>query len=173
MSAGGWRRGAQDPASRVWRGRGLWTPAWGAGVCNHECGRAPTRGRGEPRALWLWVPWSAPYLLWKGTRLRKEVRFNLGEQRELLTCHWHPLFLKKLRETRDSQERRARLAAVAPRLCGLQFSNPGPRLGRVRPRPAPPRPCARPRPSRLRGVGPRANGKLATSAGIANHRRKC
>lgn len=39
----------------------------------------------------------------EGDSSRNEVPFNLGALGELLTCHWHPLILKrkKLREPRD------------------------------------------------------------------------
>lgn len=68
---------------------------------------------------------------------------NLGGQRELLTCHWDPpLLKKKLREPRDPQAGRAGRAAVATRLCRLEFPKPGPAPG-----PSPPRPTPAPGPA--------------------------
>lgn len=90
-----------------------------------------------------------------GRRLgRNEVPFNLGAQEELLTCHWHLLILKRKNPASQGIPRRERWGRGRRPLCSQGLF---PKLAR-------PRPSARPRPLRLRGVGQRANGKLSTSS---------
>lgn len=136
-----------------------WTQVWGRGSAPRSVGGAEARAEAaeEPQhcsppthgTVVSAVPALAP-AAWgrsvEGDSGRNEVPFNLGEQRELLTCHWHPLILerKKSASQQTPQEGAPGEWPSPPRLSGVKFPSPRPAPPLL---PAPPPQTARRRPA--------------------------
>lgn len=100
--------------------------AWGSGSSTRTVGGAEARRGGSGglsrRPLgWVADAFPAPALApaargrsVEGDPGRNEVPFNLGALGELLTCHWHPLILKRRNTASQATPRRERWGRGRP-----------------------------------------------------------